>query len=176
MLVARGSPPAAVPLVANLAALIMEIGAAVPLATLFAVVRRQVKPRAYFELWERAWTVLALSLVLLLARHIPGVPPLLGLLGYQVGKFAFFGLLLLGALAYQRPDRLLPVRPATALMAFLGVVTAGLSDNPNTAVAWQSPFALVLCGVSAWRLAALPGNRRTFGTHATSGAMLVYAR
>ena len=74
------------PLVANLAALIMEIGAAVLLATLFAVVRRQVKPRAYFELWERAWAVLALSLVLLLARHIPGVPSLLGLLGYQWGS------------------------------------------------------------------------------------------
>ena len=152
--------PAAAPLVANLAALITEIGAAVLLATLFAVVRRQVNPRAYFELWERAWAVLALSLVLLLARHIPGAPSLLGLLGYQVGKFVFFGLLLLGALAYQRPDRPLPVGPATAVMAFLGVVTAWLSSSPNTAVAWQSPFAMALCGVSAWRLAALPSERR----------------
>ncbi|MEK6611378.1 MAG: response regulator [Gemmatimonadota bacterium] len=167
--------PAAAPLIANLAALMMEIGAAVLLATLFAVVRRQVKPRAYFELWERAWAVLALSLVVLLARHIPGVPSTLGLLGYQVGKFMFFGLLLLGALAYQRPDRLLPVGPVTAVMAFLGVVTAWLSNSPNTAVAWQSPFAMVLCGVSAWLLGALPSERKTFGTHATSVAMLVYA-
>jgi len=59
-----------------------------------------------------------------------GLPPLLAPLGYQVGKFTFFGLLLLGALACQRPDRQLPVGPATAVMAFLGVVTMWLSAPP----------------------------------------------
>lgn len=168
-------PDNAVPVLSNLAALAMEISAAVLLAALFAVVRRQVKPRAYFELWERAWAVLALSLVALFARHISGVPLLLGSLGYQVGKFTFFGLLLLGALAYARPERRLPVGPATAMLAFLGVVTAWLSVSSSALVAWQSPVAAVLCGIGAWRLGTLSRGRKTFGTLATSGAMLVYA-
>ena len=159
----------------NLAALMMQLGAAALLAALFTVVRRQVRPQAYFELWEWAWAVLAASLVALLARHLPGLPALLSLLGYQVGKFAFFGLLMLGALAYQRPGRQLPVVPAMAVMAFLGLVTAWLSITPNMAVAWQSPFAVLLCGDSAWRLGSLPRQRTTFGTLATSGALLAYA-
>ena len=168
-------PAETVPLFSNLAALLMQIGAAALLAALFAGVRRQVRPQAYFELWEWAWVVLAMSLGALLARHVPGLSPQLGALGYQVGKFVFFGLLLLGALAYQRPDRQLPVGPAMAVMAFLGVVTAWLSTTPNTAVAWQSPFAVLFCGVSAWRLGSLPFQRKTFGTRATSGALLAYA-
>jgi len=168
-------PDEAVPVLTNLAALVLELSAAVLLAALFALVRRQVKPRAYFELWERAWTVLALSLFALFVRHMHGVPLLLGSLGYQVGKLTFFGLLLLGALAYVRPERRLPVGPVTAMLAFLGVVTAWVSAASSTLVAWQSPFATMLCGVGAWRLGTRSRGRKTFGTFATSGAMLVYA-
>ncbi len=177
----RGTPipvqtlPEGTPVFENLDALMMEIGAAALLAVLFAVVRRQVRPQAYFVVWEKGWAVLALALLAMFARHTPGLPPLLGSAAYQMGKLIFFGLLLLGVLAYRRPERLLPIGPATAILAFLGFLTASWSDTANAAVLWQSPFASVLCGAGAWGLWRLPRARKTLGTRATSGAMFVYA-
>ena len=165
----------AVPLFTNPSALMMEIGAALLLTLLFAVVRRQVEARAYFRLWELAWAVLAVSLVAMLLRQTPGMPPLLTSMVYQVGKCVFFALLLLGAFAYERPDRPLPIGPSSAAAAFVGVVTAWMAATPNAAAFWQSPFAVVLCGVASWRFLALPADRKTLGTYVTAGALGVYA-
>jgi PAS domain S-box-containing protein len=164
-----------VPLFSNLDALMMEIGAASLLALLFAFVRRQVRPKAYFVLWERAWMVLAVALVAMFLRHLPGVPPLAGSMVYQVGKFTFFALLLLGAVAYVHPERVLPVGPASAAMAFVGVVTAWITTGPAAAVLWQSPFAAVLCGMAGWQFAGIPAAKRTYGSRATAAALLLYA-
>ena len=166
---------AAAPIFANLSALRMQIGAALLLALLFAVVRRQVEARPWFRLWELAWGVLAVSLVAMLLRHTPGMPLLATSMVYQVGKCVFFALLVMGALAFERPGRPLPVGPGSAVAVFVGVVTAWVAETPNDAVLWQSPFAAVLCGVAGWRILVLSADRRTLGTNVTAGALCVYA-
>jgi len=165
----------AVPLFTNPSALMMEVGAALLLAMLFAVVGRQVEARAYFKLWELAWAVLAVSLVAMLLRQTPGIPPLVSSVVYQAGKCVFFALLVLGAFAYEQPDRPLPLGPSSGAAVFVGVLTAWMADTPNAAVLWQSPVATVLCGVASWRFLALPAARKTLGTYVTAGAVGVYA-
>lgn len=145
---------------------------------LFSVLDRYAARRAYFSAWTRAWLVLMVSLLALVARYTivtsldtsdldrnPTVTVWLLYFVYQFGKLLFAGLLVAGILLFTgstRAYRFLTI--AIPAMAGFAAITVYASHNLNEIVAWQAAVVAPTFGYCAYRLLRLGPGQRTLGT------------
>lgn len=145
---------------------------------LFWVLERYAARRAYFTAWTRAWLVLMVALLALVARYTivtnfdtsdldrdPTATVWLLYFTYQFGKLLFACMLIAGALLFtgsQRAYRFLSIAiPAAAALA---AVTVYAADNLNEIVAWQAAALTPAFAYCAYRLLKLGPGQRTLGT------------
>jgi diguanylate cyclase (GGDEF)-like protein len=160
--------------------ILSELGGALLLVALFALLREQAARRPYFRLWGWAWVSVSVAIAALAARYTalvtPGaVPPdefhpgvRASYFIYQFCKLSYYGLLVLGTWVHARGIRALPVLkrglPAVAAYAAL---TVGVSPSLSAVVLWQAPLAVAGYGACAALLFRLPPSRRGLGSTAT---------
>lgn len=159
--------------------LIMQGAGAAALVMLFLLVRQHLHRRDYFVAWGDGFVALLVGLGAL-ALNFTAVAQSLGVylthFLYLAGKIAYYGLLFAGAVMYARGTP----HPRFRWVAFgFALVWAGLAlglaRNVNYYVAWQSPFAATVLGLSAWLLLWLPESRRTLGSRVTGVTFLISA-
>ena len=159
--------------------LIMQGAGAAALVMLFLLVRQHLHRRDYFVAWGDGFVALLVSLVAL-ALNFTAVADALGVFVthyvYLAGKIAYYGLLFVGAVMYVRGTP----HPRIRWFAFgFAVLWAGmalaLAGNVNYYVAWQSPFAATVLGLSGWLLLTLPEPRRTLGSRVTGVTFMISA-
>jgi PAS domain S-box-containing protein len=145
---------------------------------LFWVLERYTARRAYFSMWTRAWLVLMLALLALVARYTivtsfdsseldrdPTFTVQLLYFGYQFGKLFFAALLVAGTLSFVGA---LQVRKyivvSIGVITLYAAISVYASRNLNQIVAWQAAPLAPAFGYCAWRLLSLLPPVRTLGT------------
>jgi hypothetical protein len=157
---------------------LVQCAATLLIVFLFWVLARYAARKAYFTAWTRAWLVLMVALLALVARYTivsnfdttnldqgPTVTVWLLYSAYQFGKLLFATLLVAGTLLFTgspRTNRFLSIAiPSTALFA---MVTVYVSTNLNEIVTWQAVLLFPAFGFCAFRLLRLGKSDRTLGT------------
>jgi diguanylate cyclase (GGDEF)-like protein len=158
----------------------VQLGAAVLLIALFALLHPYTRRRRYFRTWLSAWIALAVALLGLVLRYqlLPtvlsasalesGVSTRLFYFLYQAAKLGFFGLLLAGTFRYVRAAPSYTAITAGASFSVLfGVLSVWQSADLNEIVIWQAPAAVGALGISAFLMLGLPQSRRSLGSSIT---------
>ncbi|MFL5577283.1 MAG: GGDEF domain-containing protein [Gemmatimonadaceae bacterium] len=160
--------------------LVSQLGGAMLLVTLFAVLRAHALHRDYFLAWGRAWLALAVALAATATRYailptfdarllnadFDSVRPAYYL--YQFAKLLYFTLLVLGTAAYvtgARSRRLMLGGVGAAAVYALSSVAG--STTLRNVVVWQIPVAVVSLVWCSHALLALPRSRRSVGNRVT---------
>jgi diguanylate cyclase (GGDEF)-like protein len=189
-------PPQTFPVLSFLG-VVVQLGGAVMLITLFVMLRRFVLRRGYFGAWATAWGALAVAISALVIRYIlvPGIAgatladdhPVVRLLYlvYQTSKGIGFIWFVRGTLMYVSGSSsgIIATRHLWAFAIVFAVVsTFAARGGLNEMVIWQSAIAVPALGYCASALLWLPRARRTVGSLATGMAFaslamlwLVYA-
>jgi PAS domain S-box-containing protein len=167
-------------------AIVLELGGAVLVAVLFALIRRYALARRYFATWTWAWLAMvvaigAVSYRYLLLGDVAGgpvpdsAPQVRALyLVYQGGKVLFWLLVCRGALEYVRPDHRWPRWwPVGALLYALTSIL--LSPDLNRLVAWQAPVAMAGTAAGAVALSRLRPGQRSVGSVVTGAVLALTA-
>jgi len=159
--------------------LIMQGAGAAALVMLFLLVRQHLHRRDYFVAWGDGFVALlaglaALSIDFTAASAVVGVYATHFV--YLTGKIAYYGLLFAGTVMYVRGTP----HPRFRWVAFgfalaWAALALGLARDTNYYVAWQSPFAATVLGLSGWLLLTLPDPRRTLGSRVTGVTFAISA-
>jgi PAS domain S-box-containing protein len=163
------------------AAVLLEMGGAVLIAALFAIVARSSQRRGYFTTWTFAWGAMALAIMAVCTRYYllaptpSTVPPedatsvraLYWL--YEVGKFSYWTLIWRGAVEYADPagnqvNRWRWAAIATGAASLCWFLSADL----NQLLVWQAPVAVLCCAAAARSLFRLAPARKTPGSTTTA--------
>jgi diguanylate cyclase (GGDEF)-like protein len=159
--------------------LVMQGAGAAALVMLFLLVRQHLHRRDYFVAWGDGFVALLAGLVALSLNFTPlaeTVGAFVTHYAYLTGKIAYYGLLFAGTVMYVRGTP----HPRFRWVAFgFALVWAGLAlglaRSVNYYVAWQSPFAATVLGLSGWLLLTLPEPRRTLGSRVTGVTFVISA-
>lgn len=176
---------------------VVQLGGALMLVSLFVMLRRFVLRRGYFGAWATAWGALATAIFVLVIRYIL-VPEVTGSLHddnelmvralyfvYQLSKGIGFIYFLRGTLMYVNGSSrgiIVTRRLWMFAVLFAGVSTALSRQGLDELVVWQTAIAVPALGYCASALLWLPRSRRTPGGVATGACFgllgllwLVYA-
>jgi diguanylate cyclase (GGDEF)-like protein len=168
-------PSEAVRRLISLIGLLAQLGGALLLIALFALLFRNARRRRYFLYWGRAWLALAFALGALVVGHLL-LPEYLtehalverGLhLAYQSGKLLYLALLVAGTAAYCsgfRPRRALPY--AAAAIGGYALLSVAVSERLTGILLWQSIAAVAALAYCCVRFLRLPPSRRSLGSRA----------
>jgi len=183
-------PPAqAFPLLSFIG-VVIQMGGALLLIALFALLRRFVLRRAYFAAWSASWTAIAIAIAAVVIRYIL-MPEFVGSLLderhpitltlyfiYQTCKGLALVYFVRGTLMYVtgnsaglRATRRLWI----AAVGFALVSTWVSGTGLNEMVVWQSALAVPALGYCAWAMFRLPRPRRTTGSKAAASAFALLA-
>jgi diguanylate cyclase (GGDEF)-like protein len=183
-------PPAQTFSVLSFLGVIIQLGGALMLVTLFVMLRRFVLRRAYFAAWATAWGALAVAIASLVVRYIlvPDVAgralteehPVVRLLYfiYQMAKGVGFVFFLRGTVMYVAGtgSGLVATRRLWAAAAVFAIVSTLASRNGlNEMVVWQCAIAVPALGYCASALLWLPAPRRTVGSVAAGVCFMLIA-
>lgn len=190
-------PPSQTFPVLSFLGVIVQLGGAVMLMTLFLMLRRFVLRRAYFTAWTVAWAAFSAAIFALVIRYAL-MPGLLSVspddthvavralyFFYQFAKGLGFIFFLRGTLMYVAgsvSSVATTRRLWIAALAFAVVSTAASRHGLNEMVIWQAAIAVPALGYCASAFLWLPRSRRTTGAAATGACFgllaalwLVYA-
>jgi diguanylate cyclase (GGDEF)-like protein len=183
-------PPAQTFPVLSFLGVVVQLGGAAMLITLFVMLRRFVLRRGYFGAWAFAWGALAVAIGAIVVRYIL-VPAFIGrtlddehplvrllYLVYQTSKGIGFIFFVRGTLMYVSGSArgILATRHLWAFAVVFGVVSTLASRHGlNEMVIWQSAIAVPALGYCASALLWLPRPRRTAGSVATGAAFALLA-
>lgn len=154
---------------------VVQMVGALMLVALFALLRRFVLRRNYFNAWALAWTTIAVALIAVVLRHhLPselafargsGQPAEMVLpIIYQLGKLLAFALFVEGTLMYVRGRRMHRMaRWVWPFAAAYAVATVLFATPFFGRLQWQALVAVPSLGWCAWALYRLPPSRRTLG-------------
>ena len=160
----------------------VQLGGALLLITLFALMRPYTRRRAYFRTWGKAWLALAIALFAVVLRH--NLLPALGAgavaetalttkliyFVYQAGKFFFYGLLLAGTLRYVRAAPGYSTIVGALSFSFLyGALSVWRAADLNEVVVWQAPAAVAALTYCSLLMLRLPSSRRSLGSTISGG-------
>ena len=167
---------------------VVQMGGALLLIALFALLRRFVLRRAYFRAWSAAWTVVAIGIAALAVRYILA-PELIGTsldenepltralyFVYQSCKGLAYVYFVRGTLMYVTGNTagLRATRRLWVGALLFGLVsTLASRDGLNEMVVWQSAIAVPALGYCAVALLRLPRPRRTTGSTTTGAGFAV---
>ena len=167
---------------------VVQMGGALLLIALFALLRRFVLRRAYFRAWSAAWTVVAIGIAALAVRYILA-PELIGTsldenepltralyFVYQSCKGLAYVYFVRGTLMYVTGNTagLRATRRLWVAALLFGLVsTLASRDGLNEMVVWQSAIAVPALGYCAFALLRLPRPRRTTGSTTTGAGFAV---
>ena len=157
-----------------------QLAGCVVLASFFALLRRNVRRRAYFRAWSWAWMALAVAIGALFVKFLV-LPPLIGPAAdaaatrsvtewlYQFGKLCFAGLLALGTTRFVHGSpRLTLIRRVTLLAAAYATVSVAVTPDLARLIVWQVPVVAVAYAYCALALVLLPRSRRSLGSRAAA--------
>jgi diguanylate cyclase (GGDEF)-like protein len=183
-------PPSQTFPVLSFLGVVVQLGGAMMLLSLFMMLRRFVLRRGYFGAWATAWGALAVAIFALVIRYIlaPGLAgvslrddhPLVRSLYfvYQASKGIGFIYFVRGTLMYVAGATTGIV--ATRRLWILAVLFAALStivskEGLNEMVIWQTAIAVPALGYCASALLWLPRPRRTLGSVAAGTCFALLA-
>jgi signal transduction histidine kinase/CheY-like chemotaxis protein len=167
--------------------ILVQEAATLLLAGLFLVLDQRAGRREYFRQWARAWGVLSLAILALIARYFiepsaaPGsddgsaaVRTLYAI--YQLGKFAFAAFLVSGVWQYARGQ---PggraFKWSLGALAVYGVATAYLLPDLERVVLLQAPILVAALLLACAGLRRILPEQRTFGSRFLSGVLAAMA-
>lgn len=154
---------------------VVQLVGALMLVALFALLRRFVLRRNYFNAWALAWSAIAVALLAVVLRHhLPDTLPFARGSGepaeavlpiiYQLGKLLAFALFVEGTLMYVRGRRMHRMASWVWPIAVVYAVATVLLGTPLFGrLQWQALVAVPSLGWCAWALFRLPPSRRTLG-------------
>lgn len=159
--------------------LVMQGAGAAALVMLFLLVRQHLHRRDYFVAWGDGFVAL-LAALFALALNFTAVAASLGVYLthyiYLAGKVAYYGLLFAGTVMYVRGSPHPRFRwIAFGFAALWAALALALARDVNYYVAWQSPLAATVLGLSGWLLLTLPEARRTLGSRVTGVTFAISA-
>lgn len=155
----------------------VQFGSSALLITLFLLLRPYAQRRRYFVTWSYAWIALTVALGALMVRY--NLLPVFAerapidtqlrvrvlYFWYQVGKIAFYGLLVVGSLRYVRSAPRFPSLAGFGGFALLYTMfSLAFSPDLNRIIAWQTPIAVSALAYAAWLMLSLPVSRRSLGS------------
>ncbi|HYD53409.1 MAG TPA: GGDEF domain-containing protein [Gemmatimonadaceae bacterium] len=167
---------------------LVQLAGALLLVGLFWLLRRFVLRRAYFRAWTTAWTAMAVALAAVVLRSMLARPEVLEALPalrhvnlplrgvYLYAKLMMLAWLVAGAVLYagrRIGERMTLVSVVVAIyaVAALPLMRGGF----RYVVLLQAPLLVIGLVGAAGLLVRLPEPRRTLGTWATAGGLLVMA-
>jgi diguanylate cyclase (GGDEF)-like protein len=183
-------PPAQTFPVLSFLGVVVQLGGALMLLSLFVMLRRFVLRRAYFSAWALAWGAFAVAILALVVRYIlaPGlvgtsldesVPSVRALyFVYQMSKgigFVYFARGTLMYVAGSAQGVLITRRLWIFAALFAALSTLVSRAGLNEMVIWQSAIAVPALGYCASALLWLPRPRRTAGSIATGTSFALLA-
>ena len=173
--------------VIGIVGILLQLGGAMLLVTLFLLLRPHSARRAYFTAWRRAWLALALAIAAIVVRYFvlgeasdrpgerePAVAALYFI--YQLCKLAYCALLIAGTVTYAsgvRPATI--IRVALPVAAVYAAASVSLASELNRIVVWQSPAIVLSMGYCALVLFTAPVPRRSLGARVTGGVFALIA-
>lgn len=164
----------------------VQFGSALLLCVLFYLLRRHAARRAYFSIWARAWLVMIVAMVVVIAYNLPaqfgppgaettGVQRLAGRVAYNFTKVLAAGLFVIGTRAYAFGA---PTRAhfgwAIATAALVTIVGVTLLDTTRGVVI-QAPFVVLALSYSGITLLRLPQSRLSLGSRVTGAVFVTIA-
>ncbi|HEV2148059.1 MAG TPA: GGDEF domain-containing protein [Longimicrobiaceae bacterium] len=168
----------------SLVGLLAQLGGALLLIALFALLFRHGRRRRYFLYWGRAWLALAFALSVLVVRYLllPGylaerelMEPALHL-AYQAGELLHLALLVAGTVAYCSGFRVREGAPyALAAIGAISLLSVALSRDLTGVLLWQSVAAVGALAYCSARFLRLPPSRRSLGSRAIGAAFGIMA-
>jgi diguanylate cyclase (GGDEF)-like protein len=182
------APHQTFPVISFLGVVVQLVGALM-LIGLFALLRRFVLRRAYFNAWFTAWQLFAVAILALVIRYM-FLPGIVGEVDeqsaivratyfvYQMAKALGFVFFLRGTLMYVAGARagMLAMKQLWAVAAVFALASTLLSTRGlNELVIWQSAVAVPALGYCASILLWLPRSRRTAGSVATGAGFALLA-
>jgi diguanylate cyclase (GGDEF)-like protein len=168
---------------------VVQLGGAALLVSLFALMRRYVLRRGYFTAWLRAWGAMTIAIAALVVRYLV-FPPSgqlehdtnVGTGGlyfvYQTFKLFAIVLFLRGTVMYVSGGQSGVVgRRVLYLCAIVYAAASAVmaSHGLNEMVIWQSVVAVPILAYCGLALLRLPQSRRTLGTVATGSVFALLA-
>jgi len=159
---------------------VSQLGGALLLVALWALLRSLSRRREYFRQWGRAWLalVVALSATALRFLIVPHFDTRLlnadflsirsAYAVYQYAKLLYFAFLVMGTATYvtgAKSRRLLVGSLAGA--ALYAVASVAASPTISTVIMWQAPVAVVALAYCAMALLSVRRSRRSVGNRAT---------
>ncbi|HET6163796.1 MAG TPA: ATP-binding protein [Planctomycetota bacterium] len=171
----------------SLLGIVVQLASAVLIGALFHTLQRHARARPYVREWSAAWIALSIAIAALLVRYL-GAASWAALyfedaprqkdwataafyVVYQFGKFAFFGLLLSGTVAFVRAGTP-PRRPWMVVAAIAAAVaTVAISFGLDDVVTWQTPFAVAALAAAGTFLLRAPRSRASFGTRGMAAVL-----
>lgn len=167
--------------------ILSELGGALVLVALFAVLLRDAARRPFFAVWLWGWIALAISILALALRYYglivshrwaddfdPRVRAFYVI--YQISKLMFYGFSAAGVAMYTRGVRASHALPRLALgLGIYGILTSAPFGGLSEMVQWNAPVAIAAFAVSAWLLIRLPPSRRSVGSTATAVCLVMLA-
>lgn len=169
---------------------VVQLGGALLLLSLFGLLRRFVLRRGYFGAWATAWASLALAIAALVVRYV--IAP--GLVGTSLGDdqsttralyFVYQFAKCLGYIYFLRGTLMYVAGSASGIVAtqrlwifaviFAAASTLASRQGLNEMVVWQAAIAVPALGYCASALLWLPRSRRTVGNVATGTCFALLA-
>ncbi|MBL8843645.1 MAG: response regulator [Planctomycetes bacterium] len=158
---------------------IQTVGA-VLLGATFLALRRLASSHRYLRDWSLAFVALGVALVTVFQRYQVLDPPAPGAewgpwwmrapfdLVYQAGKLIYFGALLTGVARFVGQPLPRAASIGGALLGTSALITTVASNQLNTVLALQAPFAAGCMALAAWFMARAPIRHRSFGSRTAS--------
>lgn len=183
-------PPSQTFPVISFLGVVVQLGGALMLISLFVMLRRFVLRRGYFGAWATAWGAFALAIFVLVIRYIflpgfigrpvdDGHPLVRGLyFVYQFAKGIGYIYFLRGTLMYVGGSaRGIATTRRLWMPALVFAAASSLASRHglDEMVIWQSAIAVPALGYSASALLWLPRARRTVGSVATGSCFALLA-
>jgi diguanylate cyclase (GGDEF)-like protein len=172
----------------QLVGIVSQLGGAVLLVALFAVLRAHTLRRDYFLAWGRAWLALAVGLAATATRYailptfdarlvgadFDSVRP--AYFVYQVAKLLYFAFLVMGTAAYVTGarSRRLMLGGVGGAVAYALASVAG-SPTLRNIIVWQIPVAVCSLLYCSHALLTVPRSRRSVGNRVTGVLFAVIA-
>jgi diguanylate cyclase (GGDEF)-like protein len=155
-----------------------QLGGAMLLVALFALLRRYARGRAFFVIWQNAWIAVSVAIGAVVIRYlilprfepqfIQGDPgPLRSLTAvYQLGKLAYIGLMVHGTASFARSDIVTTsrLRWSVVLGVVYGLFPVLTTTRSADLVVWQAPVMILGFTYCAYLLLTLPRERRSVGS------------
>ncbi|HET7459083.1 MAG TPA: GGDEF domain-containing protein [Gemmatimonadaceae bacterium] len=159
---------------------VSQLGGALLLVALWALLRSHSHRREYFRQWGRAWLALVVAIIStairfllvpnfdtrLLNAEFPGVRGAYAI--YQFTKLLYFAFLVMGTATYVtgvKSWRL--VVASVTVAAVCAAATVAWSPTISTVIMWQAPIAVAALSYCAWALLRIRRSRRSLGNRVT---------